>query len=133
MSDCHMRLPNSAQYRFCEKWRVSELLRVLFPSRFPTSFHFEGRRTEHGKVYDIVKVSPTGMGAVVLWIDHQSHLLFRFVDGDDQATDLTDYRRVDGVMVPFTESSEGVTVKSESVKFEAAGAVSFTLPKDLRP
>jgi hypothetical protein len=36
-------------------------------------------------------------------------------------------------MVPFTEVSEGVTIKSETVTFEAAGAVSFSLPRGHQP
>lgn len=104
----------------------------FFPGRFPASFHYEGKSTEGGLVYDIVKVTPTGIASVVLWIDRRSHLVFRLVYGDGR-TDLTDYRRVRGVLVPFTETSGEMTVKSESVTFEGDGAVGFSLPAGIRP
>ena len=46
---------------------------------------------------------------------------------------VSDYREVRGVMVPFTQVSEGTTVKSQTVKFEAAGTVSFSLPPGHAP
>ena len=74
------------------------------------------------------------MPATDVWINHHSHLIFRTVYTDGRfRTDLTDYRKVSGVMVPFTEVSEGVTIKSETVTFEAAGAVSFSLPRGHQP
>jgi hypothetical protein len=88
-----------------------------------------------GVLYDIVEVSPTGLAAADIWINHHSHLIFRTVYANGRfRTDLTDYRKVSGgVMVPFTEVSDGVTIKSETVKFEAAGAVSFSLPNGHQP
>ena len=35
--------------------------------------------------------------------------------------------------VPFTQVSEGTTVKSQTVKFEAAGTASFSLPPGHAP
>jgi hypothetical protein len=106
----------------------------FFPTRFPASFHYKGTRVDGGVLYDIVEVFPTGLPAADIWIDHHSHVISRTVYADGRfRADLTDYRKVSGVMVPFTEVSEGVTVKSEAVKFEAAGAVSFSLPTGHQP
>jgi hypothetical protein len=101
----------------------------FFPTRFPASFQYKGTHVDGEVLYDIVEVSPTGLPAADIWINHHSHLIFRtvYTDGRFRA-DLADYRKVSGVMVPFTAVSEGVTIKSESVTFEAAGAVSFSLP-----
>jgi hypothetical protein len=87
-----------------------------------------------GVIYDIVEVSPIGRAAADIWINHHSHLVSRTVYADGRfRTDLTDYRKVSGVMVPFTEVSDGVTMKSETVEFEATGEVSFSLPTGYQP
>jgi hypothetical protein len=75
-----------------------------------------------------------GQIAADIWIDHHSHLIFRIVDADGRhRMDFTNYRKVSGVLVPFTEVIDGMTVKSTTVKFEAADAVSFSLPTGRQP
>lgn len=106
----------------------------FFPSRFPASFEYKGTRRESGVIYDIVEATPTGLPEADIWIDHHTHLVFRSVYSNGRfRVDLTDYRKVNGVMVPFTAHSAGVTVKSEVVKFESIGLVSFSLPPPHRP
>ena len=85
-------------------------------------------------MYDIIEVSPTNLEALDVWINHHPHFISRaaFAHGRFPVT-LSDYRKVSGVMVPFTQVSEGVTVKSETVKFEAAGTVGFSLPPGHAP
>jgi hypothetical protein len=101
----------------------------FFPDRFPATFQYKGGRVEGRDIYDIVEVSPTGLAAADIWINDRTHMVFRIISADGQIqVDLTDYKKVNGVMVPFTQIGEGVTVKSKKVKFERAGAVSFSLP-----
>ena len=106
----------------------------FFPSRFPASFRYKETRVDGGTLYDIVEVSPTNLEALDLWVNHHSHFISRaaFARGRFPVR-FSDYRKVSGVMVPFTQVSEGVTVKSETVKFETAGAVSFSLPPGHAP
>ena len=106
----------------------------FFPTRFPASFQYKGTRMDGGVLYDVVEVSPTGLPAADIWINHQSHLIFRAIDTHGRfRAELTDYRKVSGVMIPFTEVSDGVTISSERVTFETAGAVSFSLPAGHQP
>ena len=105
----------------------------FFPSRFPASFRYKETRGDGGVLYDIVEVAPTNLEAVEIWINHHSHFISRSAFADGQSVRFSDYRKVSGVLVPFTQVSEGVTVKSETVKFEAAGAVSFSLPPGHAP
>jgi hypothetical protein len=62
-----------------------------------------------------------------------AHLISRAAFAHGQSVRFSDYRKVSGVMVSFTQVSEGVTLKSETVKFEAVGAVSFSLPPGHAP
>ena len=106
----------------------------FFPGRFPASFEYKGTRTEGAVTYDIVEATPAGLPEADIWIDHHTHLIFRTVYSNGRfRVDLTDYRKVSGVMVRFTAHSGGVTVKSEVVKFEPTGAVGFSLPLSHRP
>ena len=100
----------------------------FFPDRFPASFQYQGSRVDHGVHYDVVKVSPTNLDPFEIWIDPTTHLIYRFADASGRfQTDFSDYRRVGGVTVPFTEVSSGAKVHTESITFEPAGTVSFSL------
>jgi len=100
----------------------------FFPDRFPASFQYEGSRVDHGVHYDVVKVSPTNLDPFEIWIDSTTHLIYRLADPSRRFQwDLSDYRRVGSVTVPFTEVSSGATVHTESITFEPAGSVSFSL------
>jgi hypothetical protein len=64
---------------------------------------------------------------VEIWISRDSHLVLRLLNADGR-TDLSDYRKVNGIMIPFVEVIDGVTIKTETVKFEPADAANFSLP-----
>jgi hypothetical protein len=86
-------------------------------------------RTEGGVAYDIVRVWPSRAVPTDIWINHDTHLIFRFDHASGRSlVNMTDYRKVSGVMVPFTSFGDGFTVRTETASFEAAGAVSFSLP-----
>jgi hypothetical protein len=99
----------------------------FFPNRFAASFDYKGTRTEGGVAFDVVEVSPAGLASVEIWISRDSHLILRLLNADGR-TDLSDYRKVNGIMIPFVEVIDGVTIKTETVKFEAANAANFSLP-----
>jgi hypothetical protein len=100
----------------------------FFPNRFPASFRFDGTRIDHGIPYDVVKVSPAGLDAMDLWVDQQSHRIFRVADAQGRfRVDFSDYRAVGTVTLPFMSMSDGDTVETDSIVFEPAGSTSFSL------
>jgi len=100
----------------------------FFPNRFPASFRFDETRTDHGVGYDVVTVSPTGLDSIDVWVDQKTHRIFRLVHSGGQFhTDLSDYRTVGAVTVPFLSIDEEATIQSDSVAFEPAGSTSFSL------
>ena len=100
----------------------------FFPDRFPAEVHSGGTRHEHGSQFDVVEVSPVGLDSIELWVDHNTHYILRIVYGRGQFhTDFSDYRRVTGgVTVPFVGIDAQSLVKTETVRFEHAGVVSFS-------
>jgi hypothetical protein len=98
----------------------------FFPNRFPASFRFDGIRIDHGVPYDVVTVSPTGLDSIDVWVDQKNHHIFRVVSGQFH-TDLSDYRIVGAVTIPFLSVGDGVTIQTDSIAFERAGSTSFSL------
>lgn len=99
----------------------------FFPQRFPVSFRFEGTRLLRGSRVDVVEVSPAGLNPIQLWIDEKSHFIMRiaYEDGEPDI-ELSDYRKVGGVTVPFVATDGTSTFRTETVSFEQDGAVSFS-------
>jgi len=61
-----------------------------------------GRRTEGGRAYDALSVTPTGGKPFEAWFDAETHLLGRIVEMQGWqtfTTTLSDYRPVEGAMV----------------------------------
>jgi hypothetical protein len=100
----------------------------FFPNRFPASFRFDGARIDRGVPYDVVTVSPTGLDSIDVWVDQKSHRIFRVVYAGGQFhADLSDYRTVGAVTVPFLSVGDGATIQTDSIVFEPAGSTSFSL------
>ncbi len=109
-----------------------------YPERFPATFESLGSRADHGRHFDVVRVSPAGARPFELWIDSSSHLLDRIVEKraiETRTTYLSDYRTVGSVRVPFhLRASNGETKYDQeetvdSVVFdEAVEASSFQVP-----
>jgi hypothetical protein len=100
----------------------------FFPNRFPASFRFDGTRTDHGVPYDVVTVAPRGLDSIDVWVDQKSHRLFRVVYAGGQFhTDLSDYRTVGAITVPFLSIDNDATIQTDSIAFEPAGSTSFSL------
>jgi hypothetical protein len=62
------------------------------------------RRTDEGRTYDVLRVTPPGGLPFELWIDAATHLPARIVETVITATTttaLSDYRRVNGLQIPY--------------------------------
>jgi hypothetical protein len=105
----------------------------FFPERFPASFVYSGARAEGGMRYDVVEVTPEGLHPLEVWIDQKTHYVSRFVFADgNMRTDLSDYREVGGILVPFMTQESGSTMRTNAIRFdppEAAG-IAFTPPPE---
>lgn len=76
-----------------------------YPASEPATLRVIGRRSEHGRAFDVVEATPRGGTPLTLWFDADSHLLAR-AGRDDQngarhITRFADYRTVDGLRLPF--------------------------------
>lgn len=76
------------------------------PQRWPASIESRGTRTESGKTYDVLRITPRGGRPFELWIDATTHLIARTVEATGlgsvrETTYFSDYRTVHGVKMPF--------------------------------
>ena len=73
--------------------------------------------------YEVVKVSPDGLHPLEIWIDQSTHYVSHLVFADGRMrTNLSDYRQVGDVRVPFASEENGTTTRTLSVEFDPAGA-----------
>lgn len=83
----------------------------FWPRRFPAKLEYAGQKSQAGRGYDVLKITPKGADPFELWLDRRTHLIAREVMiGGSQPSTLTldDYRAVDGVLLPFsTRESTG--------------------------
>lgn len=97
-----------------------------FPSRFAANISHAGvRQGLGGRSFDVLKVEPMGGEPRELWFDRKTHLLARIVDrtgGRQVATELSDYRRVEGLMLPF----RAVTDRGGRPSVRQAEAITLT-------
>jgi len=76
----------------------------FWPARWPAARVYVGEKPADGATYDVVKITPKGAEPFELWLDRATHRIAREADitGADPHTQiLSDYRAVDGVMLPF--------------------------------
>ena len=101
-----------------EAFRVSRS--YWFRDRHPATIAPAGERSEQGRRFDILEITPEGGRPFQVWIDRSTHLLARTVE--QQAEDLvvtsySDYRPVSGVMIPFVvRSGDGTDPRFDEVK-----------------
>lgn len=109
-----------------------------YPDRAPGEVVYAGGKSEGGTAFDIIRITPKGGRPFEMWLDGRTHLVARMVEKtaiDLQTTFLSDYRSVDGKMIPFAvrqsngEVKYDTNIKVESVAFEdAAPALAFAPP-----
>jgi len=93
-----------------------------------TAKQYIGRRMEGSNAFDVLRVTPAGGERADLWFDARSHVLARTIIDADYGPDRTtyrDYRRVDGVLWPFTTvetdpTGEATTIHFTNVRFGSA-------------
>jgi hypothetical protein len=96
----------------------------FFPKRFPATVRFKGVERERGLAFDVVEVRPSGLSSMDVWVDENSHLIDRYVS-NGHTTRLQDYRRFNGLMVPFVGESSGITTRTRSIELQPENAGLF--------
>ena len=90
-----------------------------FPDRHPATVSALGVREENGRSFDVVDITPEGGRMFEAWIDRATHLLARTDEQqaeDRVVTTYSDYRSVQGIMLPFViRSGDGVDASSDDV------------------
>jgi hypothetical protein len=100
---------------------IDESFRVArawwFADRRASTCEDAGQQIEGNRTFDLVRITPEGGRALVLWIDHATHLIDR--DSEQEAEQLSvvyfaDYRSVNGVLLPFTiRHGDGASVDGD--------------------
>ena len=110
----------------------------LFLSRFDVRASYVGARQADGRSFEVIKVQPNGGAARDLWFDRKTGLLGRIVGrgGAQPVTvEMTDYRRVGQMMVPFRFKTFGGGAPKpqerviEMVEFKTPDRALFSLPR----
>jgi hypothetical protein len=81
----------------------------------------------------VVEVKPWSGAARQLWFDRATHLLARMVEADGPTYELSDYRKVGPVRVPFRIALVGDPARTRQVDtltFVPADREMFSLPRD---
>jgi hypothetical protein len=77
-----------------------------YPSRARGTLTYLGKKDADGHSYDVVRATPEGGRDFFLWIDTSTHRIERMVEKkeiDTVTSTYSDWRSVNGVMVPFGE------------------------------
>jgi len=83
-------------YRVAGKWWQ--------PDRGGATILNDGEQTEAGASYDVLTITPKGGKPFDAWFDAKTHLLAKILEKQSSqmvTTTFSDYRTVDGVMVPY--------------------------------
>ncbi len=92
-------------------------LAFLKPNAGGATIIYEGRKSEAGATYDILKLTPHGGSEVDLWVNRATHLIDKESGSLGNivfTTKLTDYRNVDGLMYPFVQTVDLSTGNNET-------------------
>jgi len=91
-----------------------------FRDRHPATIALIGQRSQDGRSFDVLSVTPEGGRAFEAWVDSTTHLLARTDEQqaeDRVVTTYADYRAVDGLMLPFlVRSGDGADTSSDEVE-----------------
>ena len=71
----------------------------FFPKRFPAQFQLTGVQTVGDRSFDVLRVTPTDAESADLWVDRQTHRIFRIVAGNEMA-EGSEYRMFGEVCGP---------------------------------
>ena len=101
------------------------------------ALRFQGTRRHQGEKFDLVAVTPPGGRKMTLWLGAKDHLLYRIDELDashhESGTVYSDYRRIDGVMMPFIlrqsngNASQDTVLTVKTIRFSpVADEAAFT-------
>lgn len=85
-----------------QAYRVA--LGYWYPERWPAEIESRGEVTRDGRSYFVLSIVPEGGRAFEIWFDRETLFVARFVEQGAQNTttsELSDYREVEGVLLPF--------------------------------
>jgi hypothetical protein len=108
-----------------------------YPDRAKATVVYGGDTAEAGRKLHVVKISPEGGRPFELWIDAQTFMIDRVAERNARelrTTYLSDYRSIQGRILPFAARSTNgdpkadSIVKIESVAFEDEGSQSAFAP-----
>jgi hypothetical protein len=113
-----------------EAYRVSRSW--WFSDRRPATVALVGVRSENGSSFDILSITPEGGRAFEAWIDRSTRLLARTDEQqaeDRVVTTYSDYRAVEGVMLPFTiRTGDGVEPSFDEVEKIQSAEINPSIP-----
>lgn len=98
------------------------------PDKWPAEIAYSGAKTQGGRAFDVVRITPKAGRAFDFWIDAQTHIIDRLVEQratQTLTTFMSDYRRVKGALVAFSlrqtngEEKYDTIIKATEVRFES--------------
>jgi hypothetical protein len=106
-------------------------LGYFFPERWPAQLEYVGEKSEGDRRFQVVRATPKGGRPFDIWIDVATQRMDRAVEKtalDTRTTFLSDYREVQGVLLPFAaRSTNGQAQYDQRV---VTTAVEFNAPID---
>ena len=97
-------------------------LAYWFPDRWPAAVESSGEKSEGDKRYFVLRITPKGGRPFELWVDATSSLFDRTVEKqaiETRTTYFSDYRKVDGVTLPFAiRSTNGENKYDQLISLE---------------
>jgi hypothetical protein len=114
----------------------------FYPSRFDLLGTHLGVRQKQGRPFEVLRIQPAGGKPRELWFDRGTGLLGLMVDGAGPrpvTVELSDYRRVGPVLIPFRATTYGGDLSRpqervlERIDFPAADRSMFSLPPPKAP
>ena len=106
-------------------------LAYWFPERWSATIGAPTEKTEEGKPYIVLRITPKGGRPFDLWIDAASSLFNRTVEKgalETRTTYFSDYRAVSGVKLPFQQRS--TNGEKQYDQFVTLEKVEFNVPID---
>ncbi len=100
-----------------------------YPGRWPAEVEYGRLEKEEEDTFHVIEIVPGGGRPFELWIDAVSWLIDRIVEDtgmETRTTYFSDYRRVEGVMYPFSQRS--TNGQEEYDLFVTVESVEFNVP-----
>jgi len=103
-----------------------------FRDRTPATLEDAGEQRDAAGVFDRIRITPEGGRPFTLWINQKTHLIDRYVERAAERLETTrfaNYRRVDGVLLPFVVRIDDQIRTIASVSMNTVFAqTAFSLP-----